>query len=146
MKSLADILLAPHQRDELIASAAAMVEQHIQQRSGLKGMGMRTGLSLLRAAKPDILERASARMLPDMVRALEPLFAEFRQSGDGDFAVFLGKRADDAVERLLVVADNQVAASQNGTARAAYERFRGGAGEELKSLLPRLGRLVAAYL
>lgn len=146
MKSLADILLAPHQRDELIAAAAKMVEQHVQQRGGLKGIGMKTGLSLLRAARPDILERASARMLPDMVKALEPLFAEFRQSGDGDFAVFLGKRADSAVELLLGVADSKVAASQNGAAKAAYEKFRGGAGEELKSLLPSLGRLVAAYL
>lgn len=123
-----------------------MVEQHVQQRGGLKGMGMRTGLSLLKAAKPDILDRASARMLPDMVRALEPLYAEFRQSGEGDFAVFLGKRAETAVQLLLGVADAKVAASQNGSAKAAYQKFRSGAGEELNSLLPRLGKLVSAYL
>ena len=89
MKSLADILLAPQQRDALIADAASMVEQHIQQRGGLKGIGMKTGLSLLKAARPDILQRASARMLPDMITALEPLYTQFRNSGDGDFAVFL---------------------------------------------------------
>lgn len=146
MKSLADILLAPHHRDELIAEAATMVEQHIRQRGGLKGIGMKTGLSLLKAARPDILERASARMLPDMVRALQPVYAEFRQSGDGDFAVFLGKHAGQAVELMLGVADSKVAASHNGAAKAAYERFRGGAGDELKALLPQLGRLVSAYL
>ena len=101
MKSLADILLAPQQRDALIADAASMVEQHIQQRGGLKGIGMKTGLSLLKAARPDILQRASARMLPDMITALEPLYTQFRNSGDGDFAVFLGRHADTATELLL---------------------------------------------
>lgn len=146
MSSLADILLAAHHRDELIADAARLVEQHIQQRGGLKGMGLKTGLALLKAARPDILERASQRMLPDMVRALEPLYQEFRGSGVGDFAVFLDRRADTAVELLLGVADAKVAAAQNAAAKSAYQKFRGGAAEEVRGLLPRIGKLVAAYL
>ena len=146
MKSLADILLAPQQRDALIADAASMVEQHIQQRGGLKGIGMKTGLSLLKAARPDILQRASARLLPDMITALEPLYTQFRNSGDGDFAVFLGRHADTATELLLGVADRKVASSQNAAAKSAYSKFRGGAGEELQTLLPRVAKLVSAYL
>lgn len=146
MSSLADILLAAHHRDELTADAARLVEQYIQQRGGLKGMGLRTGLSLVKTAKPDILNRASDRMLPDMVRALEPLYQEFRGSGSGDFSVFLDRRADTAVELLLGVADAKVAAAHNAAAKAVYQRLRGGAAEEVRSLLPRIGKLVSAYL
>jgi len=146
MSSLADILLAAHHRDELITDAARLVEHYIQQRGGLKGMGLRTGLSLVKAAKPDILNRASDRMLPDMVRALEPLYQEFRGSGSGDFSVFLDRRADTAVELLLGVADAKVAAAHNAAAKAVYQRLRSGAADEVRSLLPRIGKLVSAYL
>lgn len=146
MSSLADILLAAHHRDELTSDAARMVEQYIQQRGGLKGMGLKTGLALLKAARPDILERASQRMLPDMVRALEPLYQEFRQAGVSDFSVFLDRRADTAIELLLGVADAKVAAAHNAAAKAAYQKFRGGAAEEVRGLLPRIGKLVTAYL
>jgi hypothetical protein len=146
MSSLADILLAAHHRDELIADAARLVEAHVQQRGGLKGMGLKTGLALLKAAKPDILVRASSRMLPDMVQALEPLYQEFRRSGTGDFAVFLDRRADTAVELLLGVADAKVAAAHNAAAKSVYQKFRGGAVEEVRALLPRIGKLVSAYL
>ncbi len=146
MSSLADILLAAHHRDELVADAARLVEDYIQQRGGLKGMGLKTGLALAKAARPDILHRASDRMLPDMVRALEPLYQEFRHSSGGDFAVFLDRRADAAVELLLGVADAKVAAAHNAAAKSVYQKFRGGAADEARGLLPRLGKLVSAYL
>lgn len=146
MNSLADILLAPQQREALVADIARLLEEHVQQRGGLKGLGMKTGLSLLKAARPDILERASGRLLPDMAKALEPLFAEFRRSGDGDFGAFLSRHAERASELLLGVADSRAAAAQNPTLKSVYQKFRGGAGDEVRSLLPRLGKLVSAYL
>lgn len=145
MNSLTDILLAPHHKDALIADVAQLLDTHISQRGGLKGMAMKAGLGLLKRARPDILERATRRFLPEMLAAIEPLHSEFRRSSVGDFSVFLGARASETAEKFLAVADARIAASQNPTAKSAYQKFRGGAAEDVESLVPKLGKLFAAY-
>lgn len=145
MKSLADILLASHHKDALIIDVAALLERHVQSRRGLKGLLMKAGLSLLKSTRPDIAQRASNRLLPEMLHALEPLYRQFRKSSDGDFAVFLSKNAESASGALLAVADTRIANS-GPTARSTYQQFRSGADEEVRLLLPALGKLFSSYI
>ena len=130
----------------MIADVVRALEQHVSQRGGLKGMALKTGLALVKGAKPDILERAVGKFLPDLVTVLEPAFTEFRKSSNGDFSVHLGQQAQTLAQQLLSVADAKIASSQNATAKSAYQKFRGGAADEVQQLLPRLGKVVSAYL
>lgn len=145
MNSLADILLASHHKDALVTDTAALLERHVQSRGGLKGFALKAGLSLLKAKRPDILQRATNRLLPEMLAALEPLYRQFRKSSDGDFAVFLSKNAEAASGALLAVADARIANSGQA-ARSAYQKFRAGADDEVHLLLPALGKLFSAYI
>lgn len=148
MQTLADILLAPNQKDAVIADCVQLIERHVSGRGGLKGMALKTGLSMLKAARPDILPRAVRRLLPEFAKALEPLHQEFRagKSGDRDFSVFLQKRKDDTTRALLSVADRLAGQSQNPTTRKTYARFRGGAEDEVTAVVPALSKLLSGYL
>ncbi|MBI2384246.1 MAG: hypothetical protein HYV18_09280 [Gammaproteobacteria bacterium] len=146
MPTLADQLLAPHHRDEFVADCVKLVETQVSRLSGLRGMSLRTGLAMLKSARPDVLPRAVARLLPEFVQALEPLYQKFRCSTAGDFKAFMQRHAADAIDALLAVTDTRMGASQNAVAKSFYARFRHSAEAELEQALPALAGLMRIYL
>lgn len=108
-------------------------------------MSLKTGLTMLKAAKPGILDRAVLRLLPEFARALDPLYQEFRRSNDRDFSVFLQKHSGRTSAALLEVADLCVRQA-SGTVQGAYARLRGVAEEEVGAAVPALSKLVRGHL
>lgn len=146
MPKLADILLTDTRRPALASDCVSLIENHVAGRQGLRGMGLRTGLSMLQAAKPGILPRAVNRLLPDFVAALEPLYTQFKESGAADFSLFLDQRQALTTGLLLGVADRKAAESHNETVKATYKRLRGGAEKEVAAVVPALGALLGKHL
>lgn len=146
MKSLSDILLAPEKKDAAIADLAQLLESAMANRGGLSGMAMKTGLSMLKAAKPDIMQRGATRMLPEFARSLQPLFDRFQQQGGGDFSAFLVKHSSEAAQIIAQSADQLMATSQNATAKSLFGKFRSGADKDIAAMVPAVGRLIQKYL
>lgn len=146
MRSLSDILLAPDKKDAAIADFAQLLESSVSSRGGIRGMAMKTGLAMLKKARPDIMQRGAHRMLPEFIAALDPLFERFQREGAGDFASFLSRHTQEATQRIVGAADRSMGATQNPTARSVYEKFRNGAEKDVTSLLPEIGQLVNKYL
>lgn len=145
MKSLTDILLAPQRKDAAIADLAQLLEGALANRGGISGMAIKTGVSMLKAAKPDVLQRGAARMLPQFAAALQPLFERFQASGGGDFSAFLKQHSAEATKVLATAADQLMATSQNATAKSLYEKFRGGAEKDIAAMVPKVGQLIQQY-
>lgn len=146
MKGLADILLASQHKKAVIADCVELIESHIASRSGLKGMALKTGLSMLKRAKPAILERATAKLLPEFIAALEPIYQEFQRSKQDDFAAFLQKHAQRATDALIKIADQRAGQSDSNTVKSTYNRMRGDAQREVLAAMPALSRLIGSYL
>lgn len=145
MKTLADILLAPGQRDAVIRDASQLIEEHVGSRGGLRGVSLKTGLAMVKAARPGILDRAVRKLLPEFAQALDPLFQEFQSLPDGDFAAYLQKHSGRATAALLAVADARIREA-SPMARGAYGRLRGSAEDEVRATLPGLARLIDRHL
>jgi hypothetical protein len=144
MVNLTDILLAPARKDALVSECVLLIEQHVAGRGGLKGMGLKTAVGLLKAARPDVLPSAMQRLLPGFAAALDPQYQIcLRESRD--FCAELLNREDETCSALLRVADQRVAASQNTAAKKVYARLRGSAEDEVKLILPKLAPLIARY-
>ncbi len=150
MPALADIVLTVHNRDAFVADCVRLTEGRIAARGGLRGIAMKTSLSLLKAARPDILPRAMQALLPDFVVALDPLYQDFvampPADRQADFASFLQRRSDAAVGALLQVTDNRAGRVQNPAVKSVYARLRGGAESEVGAALPDFARLLSNYL
>lgn len=122
-----------------------LIETQVAARGGLRGMSLKTGLAVLKAARPGVLERAVQRLLPEFIDALEPLYQAFRASSDRDFAVFLGKHGRDATQALLAVADLRVREASPAV-QGAYARLRKLAESEVEAALPAVARTIQAHL
>lgn len=146
MSTLAEILLAPHQKEALTADCVRIVERHLNSLRSLRGLALKAGLAVFKAAKPDLIPRAIGRLLPDFIAALEPLYARFGQSTDRDFSLFLRKNADETVEAIMGKIDARAAQSSNDTAQSTYRKLRGPIRGELEALLPELSKTLSGYL
>ena len=146
MKGLADILLASQHKKAVIADCVELIESHIASRSGLKGMALKTGLSMLKRAKPEILERATARLLPEFIAALEPIYQEFQRSRQPDFEAFMQKHAQRTTDALIEIADQRANQSDSATVKSTYNRMRGDAQREVLAAIPAFSRLIGSYL
>lgn len=146
MKALVDILLASQHKKAVVADCVQLIETHVASRSGLKGMALKTGLSMLKRAKPGILERATGYLLPEFIAALEPLYQECQRSPRPDFETFLQKHAKRTTQALLEVADRRAEESDSNTVKSTYARMRGGAEAEVLAVIPGLSRLLSRYL
>jgi len=146
MKRLVDILLASEHKKALTEDCVQLIEDHVSSRSGLKGMALKTGLSMLKRAKPGILERATGKLLPEFIAALEPLYQEFQHSKQTQFAPFLQSHARSAADALIAVADHRVRESDSNTVKSTYARMRNDAEREVLAAVPALSHLLAAYV
>lgn len=145
MSRLDEILLAAHQRDAVVADTVRLIESHIAGIGGLKGMSLKTGLAVVKAAKPGIMVRAVQKLLPDFIAALDPLYQSFRQSAERDFSAFLRKQDRQVTSALLKVADARVLQASPGI-QTRYNKMRKLAEDEVRAAVPALAALLRRYV
>ncbi len=146
MKTLADILGAPAHQAELIADIVELIETHVANRKGLRGVSLRTALAMLRAARPQLLSQAAQRLLPAFTAALDPLYQRFQSTGGRDFGAFLLQHATETQATLLATADSRVATLRNAPLKAGYARLRSTAEDEVRSAIPAVAALLGRHL
>ena len=145
MPTLKNQVLAPECADKFITECAALIETHVNQRKGFKGIAYRTALGAAKKVKPDILKRTARNLMPDMLEALEPIYQQFQQSSETNFSAFVSQHREKAAEAVLSVTDAKAANAENKTLRAGYSKLRGGAQDEVIELIPNLASLAAQY-
>lgn len=146
MKSLTETVWSPSQRDAFAADLVRLVEQHVASGRGLRGIGLKTGLAVLKAAKPDLLDGALRRNAAQFIVALQPLYERFQASPDRDFSLYLHKHGAEGRDALLAVADARIEKSGNAALQSAYRKLRGSVESELGAAMPALGKLIRGYM
>lgn len=141
MPALREILLSPDQLNGLITELTSLVREHVARRGGLKGTAYRAGLAMLERAKPGIVERAARKLLPSVIEALEPFHPGHQTTSVQPFSARLQQESEQVIAALMALADRQ-ATGASEPVRQVYARFRGGAQDELRALLPAFGQLL----
>ena len=143
--TLQQILLAPENQPNVIADCLKLIQQEVSAKSGVSGTAVKLAYKTANTFASGYIQSTVESMLPDMVTALEPFWADFGMSGAADFGDYLVKRGDEVAEALLAVTDEQAKVSQRPTILKAYGAVRGGAPKHIVAALPNLGELVQKY-
>ena len=139
-------LLENSRRDALISDVVDLVESHVAQRSGVRGVALRAAMAAVHRLLPDAIPRTVTRLLPDLVAALGPLHERSRAANGADFARFLKRDKAQVAEAMLGIADARVEHSTNGALKAFYARFRSTAEHEAEGLVPALADVLARHM
>lgn len=127
-----------------------LLEDRINSSPGLKGVALRTGIGVLKATRPNMLQRAVHRLLPDLIAALEPFYSEYRErvgstGQPGEFSDFLIQHEEAATNAVMQSMDSLVSGSSNAV-RSFYARTRSTINREIHGAMPSLSQRIDAEL
>lgn len=143
--TLQQILLAPGVKPQVVADCLTLIEEEVSEKSGVSGTAVKLAYKTASAFAPGYLRTTVENLLPDIVDALAPYWAEFSTSGGSDFGDFLAKRGDEVSEALLKVSDHHAGESNRPMIVKAYQSVRGSAARHIEAALPAVGKLVLKY-
>ncbi|OLT40711.1 hypothetical protein BJF85_05475 [Saccharomonospora sp. CUA-673] len=143
--TLKEALLDSTKRPDVVTDLTELIDAEVGDKSGVSGTVIKTGYGAVKKIKPGIIGSAVDSLLDDFVAALEPIFADFKANGGGDFGAYLPSRGDEAADALLSVTDSRAEKSSRDSIKKVYEKLRPKGKENVVEALPRLGALIQKH-
>jgi hypothetical protein len=143
--ALDQILLAPDIQPAVVADCLALIDQEVSGKSGVSGVTVKLAYKTAKRFAKGYLQSTVENLLPDLVAALEPYWADFNTSGAAGFGDYLVKHGDEVAESLLSMTDARAKMSDRPVIIKAYGTVRGGAAKHITAALPNVGALVEKY-
>jgi hypothetical protein len=140
--TLRTALLDQTRRPAVVADLNSVLDAEVAAKGGVSGAVIKAGYAAVKKVKPGFVEHAINSLLPKFADALQPLWAEHRSAGGGDFAAFLVARPDRSADVLLAVTDARAQASNREALKKGYQKLRPNAKKHVIEALPRLGRAI----
>lgn len=140
--TLKEILLDSGRRPAVVTDLQNLIDSEVGEKGGVSGTVIKTGYSAVKKIKPGIIGSAVDSLLDEFAAALEPIYADFKASGSGDFASYLPTRGDEASDALLSVTDTRAEKSSRDSIKKVYGKLRPKGKENVTEALPRLGKLI----
>jgi hypothetical protein len=144
MATLGEIL-TPEVEPQFAADVQALIDGEVDGKSGISGTAVKAAYKVAATFAPGYYTATIRSILPDMLDALEPFWADFTESGTAEFGDYLAKHGDAAAGALLSVTDAMAEVSGRAAIVKAYRLVRGGASRNIEAALPALGALVQSY-
>ncbi|MCS4535496.1 DUF6918 family protein [Corynebacterium sp. HS2168-gen11] len=139
-------LLLTHSRETLATELARAIREAIQDSQGFSGTIIKGALKTAEKAKPNILQLATNRLLPDILETLQPHWDDFSQSDAPDFGTYLNTHSDNVIDQLLKVFNRGVEKLNRSAVTNTYTAIKGKIAGVLKPHLPLLGDILEAHI
>ena len=143
--NLSDILLRPGAQQQIATDCRALVEQELATKSGVSAAAVKVAYKAVTAFAPGYYAATVESMVPDMLKQLDPFWADYRAAGGGRFGDYLVTRQAEVSEALLQVTDGMAQYSEKPAVVKAYGAVRGGAAKHIAAALPAVGALAERY-
>jgi hypothetical protein len=145
VQSIKDVLLDPQRQAEVVQACVQLVENEVQSKKGLTGMGIKTGFKAVKKFKPDIISQLLKDLLPEFVNAVEPLYQDYLQSGMNDLKTFLIQNKDKVAQQLLNITDARAAKSKHKILVSTYKKLRPLGQAQVIAAIPGLATLLKRF-
>ena len=145
ISNLPDILQTDGALKSVSADCQELVGQELSSKSGVSAAALKLAYKAITAFAPGYYQNIVEEMVPSLLSALQPFWADFQTSGGGQFGDYLSKRGEEVSEAMLGITDQLAAESEHPTVVKAYQAVRGGAGSHIEAALPAVGGLVEKY-
>jgi len=141
MESLREQLGSGPKRDALIEDGLKVLDEEVDDRSGITGLAIKGAYKVVKGIKPGFLREVVDALLDDFLDALNPIYQEAAEQKKpaGQHLIDNQGRVADA---LLAVTDKRAEKAQRQVIRSAYDKLRPIAKKQVEGAAPRMGRLL----
>ena len=141
MTSLSDSLLESAKKENVINDCIELIDAEVGDKSGFSGFAIKAGYKAVKGIKPGFIRQAVSDMLPEFIKALEPVYADAK-SQNTPAADFFPANSSRVADALLSVTDARAERVKSGVVKSTYEKLRSSAKKNVEAALPRLGKMV----
>ncbi|WOD37709.1 DUF6918 family protein [Nodosilinea sp. E11] len=141
--ALSDITKDPAVKDRVVADCAQLIDRQVATKGGLGGMALKATYGVVKGVGAGYIPGAIERILPEVVAALEPMWAEGVQAGDP--VAYLSQNQVQAADVILGVTDSRIANTNNGLVKSSYSKLRQSVKGDVAGAVPDLAQILGAY-
>jgi len=140
---LSDGLLNPTKKAMVIDDCCNMIDRQLASKSGMSGMALKTTFAALKGVKPGYIPYVVEQILPQCLKALDPIWSEGVQKGDP--VGHLIANSSNTADALLSVTDARAKNVKRQIVRSTYEKLRGSAKKHVEEAVPDLAKVIDKY-
>ncbi|WP_228052430.1 DUF6918 family protein [Nodosilinea sp. LEGE 07298] len=140
---LSNILNDQSLQASVVNDCALLIDRQVAAKSGLGGMALKAAYGVVKSAGSGYIPGAIGRILPEVVGALEPMWAEGLQAGDP--VAHLSQNQAQTAEVILGVTDRRIAKTDNGLVRSSYNKLRKSVKGDVAGAVPGLAEILGAH-
>lgn len=144
MATLREQLGSGDKRNAVIDDALLVLDQEVEDRSGITGMAIKGAYKVVKGIKPGFLREVVDALLDDFLDAIDPVYQEaasLKKPAGQHLIDNKGKVAD----ALLAVTDRRAEKAQRQVIRSAYDKLRPMAKKQVEQAAPRLAQLLEKH-
>lgn len=144
MATLREQLGSGDKRNAVIDDALKVLDQEVDDRSGITGLAIKGAYKVVKGIKPGFLREVVEAMLDDFLDALNPIYQEAaeKKKPAGQHLIDNQGRVADA---LLAVTDRRAQQAQRQVVRSAYDKLRPMAKKQVEQAAPRMAKLLEKH-
>jgi hypothetical protein len=141
--ALIDGLNDPNKTEMLVNDCVKLIDEQVAAKGGMGGLAWKGAYGTVKGVKPNYIDGAIERLLPETLVALDPMWTEGTQTGDP--VGFLSQNSSRAADAVLSVTDARIEKTSNGVVRGLYNKLRGSAKNEVETAIPGLAKILDKY-
>ena len=144
MPTMQEVLSDKSKRKVLIEDCAKLIDEEVQNKSGLSGMAIKTGYKMVKGLKPGFIPDAVDGLIDSFSEVLQPIATEAQGKGTPVAKYFESERSRVA-EALLGITDKRAERSSHKMVKGTYLKLRPTAKKHVEEAVPGVGRLVEKH-
>jgi hypothetical protein len=140
--ALIEILNDPSLKNSFVESCTVLVDQQVAAKSGMSGLAVKTTYKVVKGVGPTYIPGAIGRLLPQLFKALDPLWIEGLESGDP--VAYLTQNSARTAETILSVTDARIQNS-GGVVRSSYTKLRKSVKGDVEAAVPEIAKILGNH-
>jgi hypothetical protein len=145
MQTMQDVIADHAKRSTLIEDCVRLIDDEVQNKSGLTGIAVKTAYKVVKGLKPGFISDAVDGLIDDFSARLQPIATEAQEKDTSVSAYFVEHRSRVA-DALLGITDKRAERSTHKVVKGSYSKLRPTAKKHVEEAVPGVGKLVEKYV
>lgn len=128
-------------RDALIADCLKVLDDEVNDKSGLGGMAIKTAFKVVKGVKPGFLRDVVQGLLPEFLDKVNPVYQAALEQGLSPGGL-IQKEKSSVASAFLGVTDRKAERANSDLVKKTYSKLRPTAQKHVEAAAPRLGGLL----
>ncbi len=140
--ALIEIINDQSLKASFVESCTVLIDQQVATKSGMSGLALKTAYKVVKGVGPTYIPGALGRLLPEVFKALDPMWVEGLQTGNP--VEHLTQNSSQTADMILSVTDARIQNS-GGVVRSSYNKLRRSVKGDVEAAVPELAKIIGDH-